>query len=317
MKPRALFRALPPLGALAVLALGASGLLFGPGCAFVEKTAGAIADATEGTALGSVSRGISMSAESMKEFTPQQEHYIGRAVAVEILSRYKVHPDSRLQEYVSLVGHAVLAAPEPLRTHRGYRFVVLQGDEVQAVSTPGGFVFLTEGVVRRARDEDELAAVLAHEVAHVSLKHGIGAIKAATRRQALALLVQGVGEGAAQVAGARGDADQKQLAELAGVFGNAIQDITGELLEKGYSRDLEFEADKEAAKYLASSAYARAALPSYLQVLEKEGAGGKGGWTATHPAPADRISELGDLVLGDSPGRSTRRQRFLKVLGDG
>ena len=118
----------------------------------------------------------------MKDYEPSHEYYIGRSVSAQILSRYKVHPDRRLQEYVNLVGHAVLTAPEPLKTYAGYHFVVLEGEQLQAVSAPGGFVFVTEGTVRRAKDEDELAAVLAHEIAHVSLRHGIGAIKAATRR---------------------------------------------------------------------------------------------------------------------------------------
>jgi predicted Zn-dependent protease len=242
---------------------------------------------------------------------------MGRAVSAQILSRYKVHPDKSLQEYVNLVGHAVLAAPEPLKTYAGYHFVVLEGDELQAVSAPGGFVFVTEGTVRRAKDEDELAAVLAHEIAHVSLRHGVGAIKAATRRQAFGLLVQGAGEGAKEYTDARGDAGTQQLAELTSTFANAVQDITGELLEKGYSRDLEIAADKEAAKYLQSSAYARGALASYLRSVAAEKSGGEGGWTATHPSPEDRVDALGDLASGDAPGRPLRRQRFQKVLGGG
>jgi len=191
---------------------------------------------------------------------------------------------------------------------------VLEGKEVQAVSTPGGFVFLTEGTVRKAKDEDELAAVLAHEIAHVSLKHGIGAIKAATRQKSIAIL----GESALQIGAAAAQGSGKeQLTELTAVFGDAINDITDELLVKGYSRDTELEADDAGAGYLQSSGYARSALSNFLDVLDKSGVGGEGGWGKTHPSPKDRMDNLVEkqLAAGSSPGRDVRGGRFQKAMG--
>jgi len=302
---------------LAVAAAGLAAVVF-HGCRAIESTGDALAGATAGTPLSSVFSGTARLAESMRDYSPAEEHYIGRSVAAQILARYKVHPDKKLHEYVNLVGLSVLAAPEPKKTLTGYHFIVLEGKEVQAVSTPGGFVFLTEGTIAKAKDEDELAAVLAHEIAHVSLNHGIGAISAATKKKSIALLMQGVGQTGVAVAGASGDSQTKQLAELAASFGDAIQDITGELLEKGYSRDLEIEADKNAAKYLESSGYSRGALTAYLAVLEKEGEGGQGGWHATHPSPKDRIDTLQEegLAGGTTAGRDVRRERFVVALGE-
>jgi predicted Zn-dependent protease len=299
------------------VASGIAGAFLFHGCRAIESTGDALAGATSGTPLSSVFGGVARMAESLRDYSPAEEHYIGRSVSAQILARYKVHPDKKLQEYVNLVGLAVLAAPEPKKTLTGYHFIVLEGKEVQAVSAPGGFIFLTEGTIRKARDEDELAAVLAHEIAHVSLNHGIGAISAATRNKSIALLVQGVGQTGAAVAGAGGDTETQQLAELAAAFGDAIQDITGQLLEKGYSRDLEIEADKTAAKYMESSGYSRGALTTYLQALEKGGEGGKGGWFATHPTPEDRVETLqGEgLAGGTTAGRDVRRERFAGSLG--
>lgn len=305
-------------GGAAVLALLAALVLApAPGCRVVQDASNALADATAGTAASGVFRGVGLAAESMRDYAPSEEYYIGRAVAAQVLTRYKVHPDARLQEYVGLVGQAVLAAPEAKRTLMGYRFVVLVGDEVQAVSAPGGFVFLTEGTARKAKDEDELAAVLAHEVAHVSLNHGIGAIKAATRQKSFELIAQAAAQGAGEYAAARGDARAQQIAELAEVFDDCIADITDELLVKGYSRDTELEADAAAVGYLRSSGYARAALKGYLATLGAAGMGGKGGWGATHPPPTDRIDALAALDLGPAapPGRDERKGRFLAATG--
>lgn len=316
MLPRR-WKGLLSLGALGLASAGLLTATLAPGCKFVESTADTLAAATSGTAVSGVFGGIARTAESMKDYSPSQEHFIGRSVAAEVLSQYKVHPDKALQDYVNVVGAAVLVAPEAKKTFAGYHFVVLEGEQLQAVSTPGGFVFLTEGTVRRAKDEDELAAVLAHEVAHVTLGHGIGAIKAATRKQAFGLLAQGAGQIAVESSQAGGGAQQKQFAELVSTFGNTVQDITTSLLVQGYSRDLELEADKLATTLLQSSGYARSALATYLRGVAKEGAGGKGGWMATHPSPDDRVAELGELATGASPARPVRRERFAKALGGG
>jgi predicted Zn-dependent protease len=297
--------------------------LLAPGCKVIESTADTLADATAGTAVSDVLRGTARAAESMRPYSPAEEHYIGRAVAAEILSRYKVHPDNSLQHYVNLVGLSVLAAPQAGKTLSGYHFIVIEGKELQAVSAPAGFVFLTEGTVRRAKDEDELASVLAHEVAHVTLKHGIGSIKAATRQQSLVLIASGAGKVAQQSAG---DAQTAQaLGELTAVFDQVISEITENLLVKGYSRDTEIEADKLAVEILKSSGYSRAGLVNYLSDLQGEG--GQGGWAATHPSPNDRIEEIVEnagaqnaaafAAQGVAPGRDVRRTRFAKAMAGG
>ena len=288
-----------------------AGLLLFPACRSLEQAADVLADATEGTPEGDVFRGIARAAESMRDYSPAEEYYLGRAVAAEILSRYPVHPHKSLQDYVNLVGRSIVAsAPEVRQSFSGYRFAVLEGEELQAVSAPGGFVFLTEGAVRRARDEDELAAVLAHEIAHVSLNHGIGAIKAATRKHSLALIIRGAGSGAVEESRRNGSEDRQRLAELAAVFADAVQEVTTDLLVTGYSREQEYEADRMAAVYLRSSGYARGALADYLRNGEREGAGGRGGWFQTHPAPRNRVGALRHLARGASPARPLRRERF-------
>ena len=299
------------LAGLLTLGLLGAWIASGPGCAVVEKTSDAMADATKGSSVEGIFRGTARLAESGRDYSTSEEHYIGRSVSVQILQRYKVHPDRNLQDYVNLVGKAVMAAPEVRKTFAGYRFIVIEGQELQGVSAPGGYVFISEGAVRRARNEDELAALLAHEIAHVSLRHGIAAVKAATRQKSLALLAQGAG----QVAGEVTSGDTKQLVELTSVFGDAIEDITSELLVTGYSRDLELEADLNAVKYLRSAGYSPDALKSYLAGIGQ--AGGQGGWGKTHPSAADRIEHIESegAPKGSAPGRDVRKARFQKILG--
>jgi predicted Zn-dependent protease len=299
------------LAGLLALGLVAAWIASGPGCAVVEKTSDAMADATKGSSVEGIFRGTARLAESSRDYSTSEEHYIGRSVSAQILQRYKVHPDRNLQDYVNLVGKAVLAAPEVRKTFAGYRFIVIEGQELQGVSAPGGYVFISEGAVRRARNEDELAALLAHEIAHVSLRHGIAAIQDATRQKSFALLAQGIGQTAGEVT----SGDTRQLVELTSVFGDAIRDITSDLLVKGYSRDLEIEADLNATKYLRSAGYSPGALRSYLSGIGD--AGGKGGWTATHPSPSERIQELddGDAPKGPAPGLDVRNARFRKAMG--
>jgi len=288
------------------------------GCGAMEKALDAVGDATAGTAVGDLAKGGARLAESGKDYSTSQEHYIGRAVAVEILSRYKVHPDPALTEYVNLVGQAVLAAnPEALVTFTGYHFTVLEGDEVNAVSAPGGFVFLTHGTIKKATNEDELAAVLAHEIAHITLGHGIASVKAATRKQSLGLFASGIGKGAKDYAGTQGGGAEG-LAELTANFADCIQDIAGDLLVKGYSRESELEADKRATEYLKNAGYSRPALTAYLAKLGA--AGGTGGWRSTHPSPQDRIDELEDSVTGDPATVAAyvplREKRFKTSMGN-
>ena len=288
------------------------------GCKAIQSGAGALADATAGSSVSNVFRGVQLAAEASQTYTPSQEHYIGRSVAAEILARYKVHDDPALTEYVNMVGLGVaLSSPDVLQTFTGYHFTILESEEVNAVSTPGGFVFVTLGTVKRAKSEDELAAVLAHEIAHVTLHHGIAAIKSATRKKSAALLVQGAADTAAAASKKNGSGQGPNLVELTGLFASAIQDITSDLLVKGYSRETELDADHVGAKFLKQAGYSRTALASYLQRLGSEA--GKGGWYGTHPTPKDRIAALGDVSKDDTSavlaGLPARNQRFKAAVG--
>lgn len=249
--------------------------------------------------------------------TPEQEYYLGRAVAATILSRYPMLPDTasnrNLQRYVTNVGHVVARSSHMPETFGGYFFVVLDSDEVNAVSAPGGFVFVSKGFLAVLRSEDELAAVLAHEVAHVTLRHGVGALSQAELSDALLMLGK---EAASARAGA-------EVGLLTDTFGDMATDVADTLLTKGYSRSQEYEADKYASAILLASGYEPAALPGVLAILEKtmsQNDEAASGWFSTHPEASDRADELGVAQLTPrsessfSPGEKMRQKRFQSAM---
>src|SRR6185369_677645 len=123
-------------------------------------------------------------------------------------------------EYVSNVGQAIaLGAPSVAMPYQGYRFVVLESPTVNAVSVPGGYVFVTTGAVLAARDEEELAGVLAHEIAHVSLKHGLTAIKQSNLMEAGKILAS--------------EAAKQSGIQMVRVFGASVSDVFATAVTNG------------------------------------------------------------------------------------
>ena len=106
------------------------------------------------------------------EIGPLQEFQLGRAVAARVAALHRILPakDPR-SAYVAQVGAAVAAASNDPAPFRGYRFAVMESDEIDAFAVPGGFVFVTSGLLDFLESEDELAVVLAREVAHLELRH--------------------------------------------------------------------------------------------------------------------------------------------------
>ncbi len=130
-----------------------------------------------GRIISSSIGGIQQIAEASKDITPSEEHYIGRAVAATIISKYPLLQNPALNSYLNKVGLLVAAASDRPETYGGYHFAVLNSDEPNAYACPGGIILVNKGLLKQIKNEDQLAAVLAHEVAHVAHRHGIGAIK--------------------------------------------------------------------------------------------------------------------------------------------
>ncbi len=236
--------------------------------------------------VGKAVRGANRVRKSFQDLDPAEEHYIGRAVAAQVLTRgYEVSKDEALADYVNKVGHAVVYLSDEVRhTFIGYRFAVLESNEVNAFATPGGTVFVTRGLIEATQSEDELAAVLAHEVAHVTLRHGLEAIQESNLLGAF----QYLGESAAEATLGPGELDK-----LSDIFGDSVDDIVLTMVEKGYDRDKEYAADEAGESYVKAAGYRTGVLAAFIARLD-----GEGGLMSTHPGPGERVEELGSPPLG-------------------
>jgi len=168
----------------------------------------------------------------------------------------------------------------------GWHFTIIESDTINAFAAPGGWVFVTTAAVQAAQSEDELAAVLAHEIAHVVRGHALGSIKkgrwANVAKTALDTSVQ---------------LDEQSLGDLTQVFEGAMDDMIDGILVKGYSKDTEYEADRIGLAIMAHAGYDPQALVRYLETLDHaQGGGGGGGFQATHPKASDRIAKLNAQV---------------------
>lgn len=283
------------------------------GCRTMEKVTKIGTDfaASEGLISGSQADSIIRSsaavAKTFTDITPEQEYYIGRAVGATILENYRPYESAAPNRYVNLLGQALARASDGPRTFSGYHFQILDSDDINALSAPGGLIFVTRGLLKCCGNEDAAAAVLAHEIAHVQLKHGLQAIKKARLTSALTT----IGQESAKTFGGR------QLAELTGTFGDAIADITQTLINSGYSRKFEYQADQTAATMMTRVGYDPNGLVELLAAMDRRLKPGARGFSKTHPEPRQRIAELQRIIgpVQNVTAPAGRQARFDAAIG--
>ena len=252
-------------------------------------------------------KGATKANEASRPITDSEEYYIGRAVAARILTKYKLSQDTRLTEYVNEVGNVVArksARPNPFR---GYHFAVLDTGEINAFACPGGIIFVTKGLIMTCKNEDQLAAVLAHEVGHVVDKDGINSISKARWTEVWTAM----GKEAVTVYGG------SVAAGLVSLFEGTIDDVFKTIVVNGYSRQAEEAADAAAVTTLTRAGYDPTALVAVLTTMEARGKGATSGIFKTHPATADRLAKVKALACEAPPsqGEAIRTKRFKEMVG--
>ncbi|MDR1107626.1 MAG: M48 family metalloprotease [Spirochaetaceae bacterium] len=272
------------------------------------QVAGALGVIDEDTA-GAISQSSSAIARAAEEITPEQEYYIGRAVGANLLNNYRAYTQNpALTAYLNKICSAiVINSPKP-EIFNGYHVLVLDSSEINAFATSGGHIFITRGLIACANSEDALAAVIAHEIAHIQLQHSIKAIK--TSRITQAILITGTST--AKTAG-----KNLNIKELTDIFDESVGNIVTTLVNNGYSQTQEFEADRLALALLASAGYNPGSLMEMLVSLEQNQPRHPGGFNKTHPAPAQRISNVRQAVdtYRAPDTRSFRLFRYRSVQG--
>ncbi len=241
------------------------------------------------------------------DLTPQEEYFIGRAVAARVLGLYRPADNPEATRYLNTLGLAVAQASSWPETYGGWHFMLLDSDEVNAFAAPGGFIFVTRGLHQSCRTEEQLAAVIAHEVGHVTLRHGLGAIKTSRLTEAFAIIGT---EAVKEFTGAN-------LAKITEAFAGTIDDIIDQMVSLGYSRWQEYAADAEGGRIAYRAGYNPAGLAEFLQSLQARAAKAeKKGFFSTHPPAADRLEKVEELIVAEKLKGETdpaRTARFSKT----
>jgi predicted Zn-dependent protease len=246
-----------------------------------------------GKIAGSAIGGIQQMAEASKEITPSEEHYIGRAVAAMVFERYPLLDNPALNSYLNKVGLMVAYQSDRPVTYGGYHFAVLASDDINAFACPGGIILVTRGLLRTVENEDQLANVLGHEVTHVAKRHGIGAIKKSRWTKFGFYAAGEIGK----------HYTPSEVSELVGEFQGVVTDVAKQVIENGYSKGDEAEADELGMRYAAAAGYSPKAMADFINVEIAKGLGSKSGPYSSHPSPEVRLKKVeGELGKMGSPG---------------
>jgi predicted Zn-dependent protease len=223
----------------------------------------------------------------------QQEMALGRQAHGEILASMGAYEDDALQRYVTQVGRRVQAKAE--RPDLPWTFTVVDDPVVNAFALPGGFLYLTRGILAHMSSEAQMAAVLGHEIGHVTARHGVEQMS----RAQLAGLGLLLGSIVAPDLAALGDAAQMGVS----------------LLFLSFGRDAERQADDLGLRYASAAGYDPHAMIEVLTMLDRtSGTGGRlPDWLSTHPNPANRIARL-EQHIGAAPRTATVDEAFLRRL---
>jgi len=244
--------------------------------------------------------------KTFEDITPEQEYYIGRTVGAMILLKYEPYENLSANRYINTLGQTLAQASDWPQTYGGYHFLLQDSDEINAFAAPGGFVFVTRGMLKCCPHEDAVAAVLAHEIGHVQHKHGLQAIQKSRVTEAVTTLAI---EGTKTFGG-------DDISRLTSTFEDSIADISATLIVNGYSRSFERQADVAAVTILQRVGYNPSGLVDMLSEMKVRLKPGGFDFSKTHPSPDDRISEIKDFIkVSKVRSPAVRQARFKRALG--
>jgi beta-barrel assembly-enhancing protease len=212
--------------------------------------------------------------QASTDFDEKQEIDIGRDIASTLLGAAPLVPNEAMQRYVNHIGRWLASQTE--RPDLPWQFGVLDAPQVNAFAAPGGYIFITRGLLARMKNEAELAGVLAHEIVHVLKKHHLAAIQKNAR------------------SGLAADVLSLALRDRNAAVREKLVAFGTEMYARGLDKSDELEADRLGIVIAARAGYDAYGLPSVLQMLQAMNPEDSGLTLMfkTHPAPAERLGSI-------------------------
>ena len=220
--------------------------------------------------------------------TEDEERRLGYYVDAEVTNQFLTVRNKELIEAVAEIGNRLTAVSH--RPNLKYSFKVLNSSMVNAFAGPGGYVYVTTGLLGELESRDELAAVLAHEIGHVTARHSIRALRSANIANTALTIIQIIAALGAAAAGVPATGDLATLTSY----------LTTLIIFQGYSRAYESQADRLGIQYMMRAGYNPRAMISvfekFIRMREEEGNKEKLVILSSHPALEDRIKEAKDYI---------------------
>ena len=283
------------------------------GLGFASKLAGSVAgdDKLIGAAAsaGKITSGLIYS-----EVGPVQEYQLGCVVASRILPIYRSLPqDDPRSVYVRMLGATLAAASNDPMPYHGYMFLTVDSNEVNAFAVPGGFVFVTTGMLKFLKDEDELAAILGHEMGHMELRHGMKSVGKESVLKLFSLMKE-----VATMSDDSGDSAQEATRRLLVALADELLGKLMTSIRNGYGIEIESQADWRSIQFAKALGYETKALYDVLERFKAEkGTYGGASYPAERGADVLKYREGFGCKDGDGEsGRAARAARYRSAVGD-
>ena len=238
------------------------------------------------------------------------ESQIGRAIMRDIRRSGMVVEDPQTTEYINEIGHRI--AVQSNDGDYEFTFFVVDDPRINAFALPGGYIGVHTGLIEASRNEDELAGVIAHEVAHVTQRHIARAVHARSRQSMLSTALM---LGAMILGATGGDADMVQA-------GMAVSQGTAAQQQINFTRSNEYEADRIGIRALSDAGFDPYGMASFFEVMSREDTSSPNSripeFLRTHPVTTERISEARSrakdyerVLSEDSPTYGIARSRIV------
>jgi len=239
--------------------------------------------------------------KEIRLLSTKQEVALGKETAKQVEREFGVYHDPELQEYINGVGQKLADVSE--RKEITYYFTVLDTPMVNAFAAPGGFIFVTRGILKELDDEAELAGVMGHEIGHVAYRHGAKQFEKVFGYQAILLIGEIL--------------TKRDLSQL-----SQYTDFFVSLMLLGYSRKNEFEADNSGVRYSLAAGYDPKGMVDFfekLKTMEKKPPSKFETLFRSHPPTADRIERAQlyiEQVEIEEKELSRNREKFKRMTQD-